>query len=44
MSHPKGKSAIVTEQLADLVVFPCAPGGGSITGVALPMDGAWTAR
>lgn len=32
------------EQLGDLVVFLCSPGGDNLTGTSLPVDGGWTAR
>ena len=32
------------EQLGALVVFLSSPGGDSMTGTSLPMDGGWTAR
>ncbi|GMU54328.1 MAG: 3-hydroxybutyrate dehydrogenase [Candidatus Xenobia bacterium] len=32
------------EELAELVLFLCGPGGNSITGAALSVDGGWTAQ
>jgi 3-hydroxybutyrate dehydrogenase len=32
------------EEVGALAVFLCGPGGASITGTALPVDGGWTAR
>jgi 3-hydroxybutyrate dehydrogenase len=32
------------EELGALAVFLCSPGGRSITGTALPVDGGWTAQ
>jgi 3-hydroxybutyrate dehydrogenase len=32
------------DEIAQLVVFLCGPAAGSITGAALPIDGAWVAR
>jgi len=32
------------EELGALAVFLCGPGGRSITGIALPVDGGWTAH
>jgi len=32
------------EELGTLAVFLCGPGGRSITGTALPVDGGWTAH
>jgi 3-hydroxybutyrate dehydrogenase len=42
-SQPK-KEFIETEQLGALAVFLCSPAATAITGAALPVDGAWTAR
>lgn len=42
-SQPK-KSFIEVGHVAALVVFLCSPEAGGITGAALPIDGAWTAR
>ena len=33
-----------TDELGALAVFLCGPGGRSITGTALPVDGGWTAH
>ena len=38
------KRFVELKQLADLVLFLCSDSAESITGVALPMDGGWTAR
>ncbi|MEO7710616.1 MAG: 3-hydroxybutyrate dehydrogenase [Caldimonas sp.] len=35
---------VTVEQIAALVLFLCGEGAASITGAALPIDGAWTAR
>ena len=35
---------VTVEQIAALVLFLCSEGAASITGAALPIDGAWTAR
>jgi 3-hydroxybutyrate dehydrogenase len=32
------------EEIGATVAFLCSPGAGSITGVALPVDGGWTAH
>ncbi|MDA8232301.1 MAG: 3-hydroxybutyrate dehydrogenase [Magnetospirillum sp.] len=32
------------EQIGDLAVFLCSPGGDNMTGAALSMDGGWTAQ
>lgn len=42
-SQPSKRFADV-EELAALVVFLCSPAAASITGIALPVDGGWTAR
>ncbi|MGN9840791.1 SDR family NAD(P)-dependent oxidoreductase [Nonomuraea sp. H19] len=38
------KRLIEPEEVAELVTYLCGPGGASITGVSLPVDGGWTAR
>ena len=38
------KRFIEVEELGELVLFLCSPAAASITGVALPVDGGWTAR
>jgi len=35
---------VTPEQLGDLAVFLCSPGGDEVRGQALAMDGAWTAQ
>ena len=35
---------VETSELGALAVFLCTPGGASITGTALPVDGGWTAQ
>lgn len=35
---------VTVEQIAALVLFLCSEQAASITGAALPVDGAWTAR
>ena len=42
-AQPTKKFATV-EELAALAVFLCSDGAASITGVALPVDGGWTAH
>jgi 3-hydroxybutyrate dehydrogenase len=42
-AQPNKRFAEVDE-LGALAVFLCAPGGRSITGTALPVDGGWTAH
>ena len=38
------KRFIGVEELGALTLFLCGDGGRSITGAALPVDGAWTSR
>jgi 3-hydroxybutyrate dehydrogenase len=42
-AQPNKRFAEVDE-LGALAVFLCGPGGRSITGIALPIDGGWTAH
>ena len=42
-AQPNKRFATV-EELGALAVFLCGPGGQSITGTALPVDGGWTAH
>ena len=35
---------VTVEQLGEVVVFLCSPAANQITGVALPVDGGWTAQ
>ena len=42
-AQPNKRFALV-EELGALAVFLCGPGGQSITGTALPVDGGWTAH
>jgi 3-hydroxybutyrate dehydrogenase len=42
-AQPSKRFATV-EELGALAVFLCSPGGASITGAALPVDGGWTAQ
>jgi len=42
-AQPNKRFAEVDE-LGALAVFLCGPGGRSITGTALPVDGGWTAH
>jgi 3-hydroxybutyrate dehydrogenase len=41
--QPSGRFAGV-DDVAAAVAFLCGPAGGAITGIALPVDGAWTAQ
>ncbi|MGE4449452.1 MAG: 3-hydroxybutyrate dehydrogenase [Azospira sp.] len=38
------KRFLEADDLAEFVLFLCSPAGAGMTGAALPMDGAWTAR
>jgi 3-hydroxybutyrate dehydrogenase len=38
------KQFVTVEQIGQLVVFLCSESASQITGVALPIDGAWTAQ
>jgi NAD(P)-dependent dehydrogenase (short-subunit alcohol dehydrogenase family) len=40
--HPVGRFGTVDE-IASAVIYLCTPGAAFITGVALPVDGGWTA-
>jgi len=35
---------VTVEQLGEVVVFLCSPAANQITGIALPVDGGWTAQ
>jgi len=37
-----GGRFIAAEDVADLMVFLCAPGSRDVNGAALPIDGAWS--
>ncbi|HYZ31893.1 MAG TPA: SDR family oxidoreductase [Crenalkalicoccus sp.] len=41
--RPNRRFATV-EEIAATAVFLCSPAAASITGVALPVDGGWTAH
>ncbi len=41
--QPTGRFASI-EEVAATVLFLCSPGAASITGIALPVDGGWTAH
>ena len=41
--HPIGRFG-KEEEVAAAVLFLCTPGAGFMTGVALPIDGGWTAQ
>jgi 3-hydroxybutyrate dehydrogenase len=42
-SQPNKRFVEVTE-LGELACFLCSPAAASITGIALPIEGGWTAR
>jgi 3-hydroxybutyrate dehydrogenase len=42
-AQPTGKF-VTTEQIGALTVFLCSDAAASITGIALPVDGGWTAQ
>jgi 3-hydroxybutyrate dehydrogenase len=44
LASQPSKRFVEAEELAALAVFLCSEAGRSITGAALPVDGAWTAR
>jgi 3-hydroxybutyrate dehydrogenase len=44
LKNQPNKRFATVEELGALTVFLCSPGAASITGVALPVDGGWTAH
>ena len=38
------KKFVEVDQIGGLTVFLCSDAAANITGIALPIDGAWTAR
>jgi 3-hydroxybutyrate dehydrogenase len=44
LAQQPNKRFATTEELGDLTVFLAGPAASSITGVALPVDGGWTAH
>ena len=38
------KRFVILDELGALTVFLCSPAATSITGIALPIEGGWTAR
>jgi len=44
LAQQANKRFATVEELGALTAFLCGPGGASITGTALPVDGGWTAH
>jgi len=44
LASQPNKRFVELKELGELVLFLCSDGAASITGVAVPMDGGWTAR
>ena len=44
LASQPNKRFVGVEELGELVLFLCSPPAASITGIALPVDGGWTAR
>jgi 3-hydroxybutyrate dehydrogenase len=44
LKNQPNKRFATVEELGALTLFLCSPGGASITGTALPVDGGWTAH
>ncbi|MBV9835525.1 MAG: SDR family oxidoreductase, partial [Alphaproteobacteria bacterium] len=44
LKQQPNKKFVEVAELAALAVFLCSEQAGSLTGVALPMDGGWTAH
>jgi 3-hydroxybutyrate dehydrogenase len=44
LASQPNKRFVETRAIADLVLFLCSPAADAITGIALPVDGGWTAR
>ncbi|MEA2917465.1 MAG: 3-hydroxybutyrate dehydrogenase [Bradyrhizobium sp.] len=43
LKNQPNKHFVEVAELAALTLFLCTDNGASVTGVALPMDGGWTA-
>jgi 3-hydroxybutyrate dehydrogenase len=44
LSNQPNKKFATVEEMGALAVFLCGPGGASITGTAIPVDGGWVAH
>jgi 3-hydroxybutyrate dehydrogenase len=44
LASQPNKRFVEVEELGELVLFLCSEGAASITGIALPIEGGWTAR
>ena len=44
LASQPNKRFVAVDALGDIVLFLCSPAADAITGVALPVDGGWTAR
>jgi 3-hydroxybutyrate dehydrogenase len=44
LKEQPNKRFAAVEEISALTVFLCGPGGASITGAAIPVDGGWTAH
>ncbi len=44
LSNQPNKKFATVEEMGALAVFLCGPGGASITGAAIPVDGGWVAH
>ena len=44
LASQPNKRFVGLDELRELAVFLCSAAAVSITGIALPIDGAWTAR
>ena len=44
LERQPSKEFVKVEEIAALALFLCGPGGASITGTALPIDGGWVAQ